>query len=138
MIYKCINEMYEEARKNGIIIIDEHIHDDEKGVHRAKHISIYCENGEWIVDEALSGGRNECVWNHYTAQYKYFIDALTSVIDINKPMEIIQSYMTMSDFLNRRNKISWEELTKREERLVIQFNHIYNILKKTENLIEDL
>ena len=62
-------------------LIDEHIH--ENGYDFARELTIEEDvDGTWIVDDALSGGRLESVWNHYTEEFDELFDAIVYALGI--------------------------------------------------------
>ena len=78
-IVKVANEI---LGPNGIVwLIDEHIH--ENGYDYARELTIKEDvNGKWIVDDALSGGKLECVWNHYIEEFDELFDAIVYALGI--------------------------------------------------------
>ena len=66
--------------KSMIWLIDEHIH--ENGYDFARELTIEHVNEKWIVDDALSGGRLESVWNHYTEEFDNLFNAIVYALGI--------------------------------------------------------
>ena len=64
-----------EILENGVsIVIDIHIHEDSYDF--AEVLTIEKDNNKWIVVDALSGGRQEAVWNYYYKEFKELFDAI--------------------------------------------------------------
>ena len=62
-------------------LIDTHIHKD--GYDYAEELTIEEDfGGGWIVDNALSGGRQEAVWNHYIEEFDELFDAIVYALSL--------------------------------------------------------
>lgn len=82
-----IVKIADEILKSGMtFLIDTHIHED--GYDFAEELSIFeSEEGNWIVDDAFSGGCQECAWNHYKEEFNELYDAIVYALGL-----IIEDY----------------------------------------------
>lgn len=71
----------DEVLKDGVsILIDTHIHED--GYDFAEVLTIEKDNDKYLVDDALSGGRQEAVWNHYIEEFNELFDAIVYALGL--------------------------------------------------------
>lgn len=78
-IVKIANEIL-KPNCEVIWLINEHIHED--GYDFARELTIEKYNSIWVVDDALSGGRQEAVWNHYTEKFDSLFEAIVYALGL--------------------------------------------------------
>ena len=91
-----IQKIFEDLRENEFVVISEtHIHDENRDYGEINSIEIISEEnpicgweeediGKYAATHSVSGGRHECVWNHYEEIFNNFIDALVYLMPIEE------------------------------------------------------
>lgn len=89
-----IQEIFKDLRENGFVVVSEmHVHDEYRDYGEINSIEIISEEnpicgweeediGKYAATHSVSGGRHECVWNHYEEIFNSFIDALVYLMPI--------------------------------------------------------
>ena len=107
-----IQTIFKDLEKNSYVTVSEiHIHNQDydyaeinsiEKIDRENPICGWEEKhiGKYAATRSLSGGRQECVWNHYEDIFDNFIDALTYLMPIEDVVGA-KSYQELDKRLNK-------------------------------------
>ena len=120
-LYLFLIKAYELLEKNGWICIENiHIHNEKEDYARVT--TLYRKEKGIRKQTSLSGGKQEAVWNTYESEYNNFIEAFSSIININNVNELADAIYTIYSFEERWNRISFNDLCKLDTELCIYCN----------------